>query len=91
AEGGTVWYFNEDGSMLTGWKQLEEGWYYFNDQSGASEQGWFSNEGKWYYFEDGPMKTGWLQENKNWYYLQSSGDMAVGKHLINGKWYTFKH
>ncbi|PEA28810.1 hypothetical protein COL98_27640, partial [Bacillus toyonensis] len=33
---------------------------------------------------------GWVQDNESWYYLQSNGVMAIGKHFIDGKWYSFK-
>lgn len=58
-----VWYYYEDGKMITGWKYLkkstknEEGWYYFNPANGVLQQSryiddqkgkcWVDHNGKW--------------------------------------------
>ncbi|MCC2820233.1 S-layer homology domain-containing protein, partial [Lachnoclostridium pacaense] len=49
-----LWYL--DGKPVTGWKQLDGTWYYF-DASGLMEYGgWREIGGKWYYFyPDGAM------------------------------------
>ena len=64
--GGIIWvdennsyfFFNEDGTMGTGWKQWHGDWYYF-EKSGKAAQGWKQLGGKWYYFyPHGEMAAG---------------------------------
>lgn len=39
--------------------------------------------------KNGDMKIGWLKLENEWYYLNSSGEMLIGTHTIDGKIYTF--
>ena len=57
-DGQTIWYwFDRDGSMQTGWKQIDETWYYFS-ASGKMATGTQINDGFEYIFnEDGA----WVQ------------------------------
>lgn len=50
------WLYYLDGKPVTGWKQIEGKWYYF-DAAGLMEYGgWKQIGGKWYYFyPDGSM------------------------------------
>ena len=58
-EDSSYYYFNDDGTMATGWKKDGYGvWYYFLS-SGKAAQGWKKVDGKWYYFyNDGEMAAG---------------------------------
>ena len=78
---------NNSGSIVTGWKQIDNKWYYY-DSEGNKTTGWQKVKGIWYYMDnDGVMLTGWQFINGKWYYLASSGAMATGWILLNGTWY----
>ena len=71
-------YFEYDGVMQTGWKQIGEHWYFFHDISDGML---------------GMVQTGWLYDNdyNGLFYLESdSGVMSVGWKYIDGKWYFFE-
>ena len=62
----------------TGWKKVNDNWYYFN-ANGVLQKGWQKIDGKWYYFNsDGVMQTYWTPVGNNWYYLGSNGAMRTG-------------
>lgn len=50
--GGFEYWFDEQGRMLTGWKQDAAGdWYYLRPSSGGMRKScWMEENGKWYYF-----------------------------------------
>lgn len=70
-----------------GWV-LENGkWFYF-DQSGRKQVGWLQVGGVWYYLaNDGQMQLGWLYIGNAWYYLNGSGAMVTGWFQTGGVWY----
>ena len=88
-------YFNADGAMETGWKQLSGVWYYFNPSGGVMQTGWVQSKGKWYYMDQvtGGMKTGWVEDPEGsgiWYYLDPNDQGAMHKGgwmKLGGKWY----
>jgi putative LPXTG-motif protein cell wall anchor domain protein len=56
-DGQTDWYyFDEQGYMLTGWRNINEKWYYLFEKTGgravkgAAAKGWVQIDDKWYYF-----------------------------------------
>ena len=91
--GGTEYYIDSDGDMLTGWHTLD--WsggrneFYF-DSDGCMVTGWHTLEwsggrNEFYFDSDGCMVTGW--HTLNWsggrdeFYFEPSGAMVTG-------WYT---
>ena len=88
-------YFNSDGAMETGWKQLSGVWYYFSPNGGFMQTGWIQTNGKWYYLDAGTggMKTGWIENpvgSGDWYYLDPNDGGAMhggGWMQLGGKWY----
>lgn len=76
------YYFNHDGSMYTGWLDLNGMRYYLNtvDNSlkGAMFTGWIKRDGKTYFADsNGALVEGWYQIDGNWYYFYpESGEMA---------------
>ena len=38
-----VYYFNESGYMVTGWKLIEKDWYYFNPSGAMVKNQWVGN------------------------------------------------
>lgn len=86
---GKWFYFQGDGSMVTGFYRIN-GCTYFFDESGAMRTGWVEVSGKWYYFNtSGAMLTGWIKPNGNWYYMYDNGVMATGWLAKGGEWYYF--
>ena len=89
------WCLDDNGTLLTGWQQLNNKWYYLNS-NGTMAVGWVQIEDKWFYLnKDGVMQTGWLQDKGEWYYLeeQSNGHQGEmysnGTYPISGKSYKF--
>ena len=67
-------YFNEDGSMYTGWLRERGKRYYLNtvDNSllGAMFTGWINRDEKTYFADsNGEILEGWNQIDGSWYYL----------------------
>ena len=83
------WMYKENGKLVTGWKQIDGKWYYF-ESTGVMQTGWKQVSGKWYYFHtDGAMRTDWKQIEGKWYYFHTDGAMRTDWKQINGKWYYF--
>ncbi|MGL5634727.1 MAG: peptidoglycan-binding protein [Sarcina sp.] len=77
-----------DGS--TGWKKINNEWYYINSD-GSYAKGWLNLNGTWYYMnENGVMQIGWVKSKDVWYYLNQDGAMAIGWIKDNDKWYYLK-
>ena len=54
-----IYYFDEEGWMVTQWQKIQGQWYYFN-ASGHMLTGWQHLGGSWYYLDaKGKMLTGW--------------------------------
>ena len=70
-------YASADTSTKTGWIELQNKWYYFDD-TGLMARGWEQAGSYWYYFgADHSMTTGWLSEKNVWYYLdKNNGKMT---------------
>ena len=52
---GKTYYFDQDGNMVTGWKQFGTSWYLL-DESGAMVTGWKQLGANWYYlYSSGTM------------------------------------
>ena len=82
------WKYYANNKEVTGWKQIEGKWYFFNAE-GVSQKWWVQDNGTWYYLNgSGEMQTGWLQDNGTWYYLEASGAMKASQWFeVDGKWY----
>ena len=82
------WKYYANNKEVTGWKQIEGKWYFFNAE-GVSQKWWVQDNGTWYYLNGaGEMQTGWLQDNGTWYYLEASGAMKASQWFeVDGKWY----
>ncbi|NFN16935.1 N-acetylmuramoyl-L-alanine amidase family protein [Clostridium botulinum] len=82
-----TWVYIENGSKSTGWKFINNKWYFMNN-SGTMQTGWQHLNNIWYYLNpQGDMATGWLNNNGTWYYLNSNGAMASGWNYVDNKWY----
>ena len=82
-------YYDQNRNEVTGWKQIDGKWYYFNDD-GVLKNGWVGN----YYLDPAngsAMATGWVQEvYEDWYYLNEDGTMKTGWLEDGGNWYYLK-
>ncbi len=85
-------YLYIDDELITGWYENDDGWYWFDEQTGVmSEDCWEKIDGVWYLFdEDGIMLTGWQKVDGKWYYLKPWGGMATGWQLIDSVWYYLR-
>lgn len=108
-EKGHTYYFNESGNnlglMYTGWKQIGNDWYYFDENNkegstGSQHRGWLfrESEAQYYYFDNtGKMVTGLYSTDKNHTYYFGTGEngkddlgkLYSGWVLIGNDWYYF--
>lgn len=99
-----TYYFNDNGSMATGWKKLDGVWYYFRPADHANgpqgsmvKDSWVLSGNKWYYIgSDGIMVTGTKDiysgnyGKSDEYYFNDSGAMQTGWHHVNGNWHFYR-
>ncbi|OOM16039.1 hypothetical protein [Clostridium saccharobutylicum] len=73
------WWYSEGSSYATGWKNINETWYYFYS-NGYVATGWQRLDGNWYYFHKGSLYSngGDMQHDTiiDGYYLNSNGVWA---------------
>ena len=67
-------YYFENELMVTDWQQIDERWYYFNENGAMQKNTWV---GDYYLQSDGKMVTGWQQIDGSWYYFNESGIMQM--------------
>ena len=97
SKSGSWHYYGDDGKLYTGWRKINNKWYYFMQTSGIMTKCGLKillETGKttdiYYFGDDGDMKTGWIQAKHGWYYAGSDGLVYRNKWLnSNGKWYYF--
>ncbi|MBQ7795128.1 MAG: hypothetical protein IJ374_01010 [Lachnospiraceae bacterium] len=68
--------------VLQGWKQTEEGWYFY--ENGELKKGWLLDGGDWYYLnpETGLMHTGFITLEGKTYFLKEDGRMLTEAHVF---------
>ncbi|WP_252228981.1 protease inhibitor I42 family protein [Clostridium sp. ZBS15] len=82
------WWYSQLNYVI-GWKQINNAWYYF-DNNGYMKTGWIYDNGTWYYADlNGAIQSGVIEVNGKTYYLDKSGAMAKGNIVINKRTYTF--
>ena len=85
-------YYVENGKLVTGWKKLDDKWYYFSEKTGEKFVNSIRNVGneKYYFDTDGVMKTGWIKAGLNYVFAESSGKLKRNVWMKTGsKWYYF--
>ena len=97
-----TYYFNNDGTMFTGWMQNPDGtYYYFHEtenadinRAGALNSDDISKAG---YPRGSIVKSSWAKVRSvgtnsfQWYYLDGNGIMVTGWKYIGGYWYYFNN
>lgn len=64
-------YIDDDGEYVTGWQDIDEQRYYFDEDGIRKEDYWKKYKGSWYYLgEDGVMVTDAWVDN---YYIDKEG------------------
>lgn len=78
-----------DGSLCSGWKNIDGSWYFFDELDNYARSGWLYKDGSWFYLDPSTfvMRTGWAAVGGSWYYLNSSGRMQTGWINLSGTWY----
>ena len=89
AEGNT-YYINEDSEMVYGWLELENGWYFFDYDTGIQQKGrWVAEYTDWYCLDaNGRMFTStWIARDSKldaWYYVNEDGLMLTNTTTPDG-------
>ena len=94
--GGTNYFFQPSGAMITGWALRPEGWYYANG-SGAMITGWIQYGGKWYYLNPANEENPGLMVSDctmtiggQTYVFKADGAMRAGwEKDADGGWYYY--
>lgn len=90
---GKICYLNEQGTRVTGLKQVDGKWYYFDMKTGLAKSGWVKISSKWYYFDTKTYvrkASTWITEGNKKYYVGEDGVMYTGLKKIGSSWYYFK-
>ena len=94
--GDHVYYFDENGIMVTGWTTRNGKKVYllkddYKDRPfGSLITGWYKMNNVWYYFDaDGTAHNGWINSGGTWYYSEDGRTFNGGFKEINGVKYYF--
>ena len=78
------WYWYENNSYVTGWKQIQSKYYYFDSNGVMQSNKWIGN---YYVGSDGAMlKNQWIDDR----YVDSNGLYTPAQWIYNGKWW-YRH
>jgi lysozyme len=75
----TIWQLvKDDGSLETGWVQINGYWYFLDSTGTMYQDKWFQSNSKWYYLDDnGHMVTGWKKIEDKDYCFAPDGALYV--------------
>lgn len=77
------WLYFIENEAVTGWNLIDSKWYYF-DQDGFVQHGWFEEAGYIYYL-DNDMQIGWKYIDDEWYYFYSDGILKTNGWIKDSK------
>lgn len=84
---GDWYYFNTQGSVVTGWLADKDEWYYLKED-GKMQVGWISADNTLYCTNnDGKLITGWNPQGSDWYYHNGSGSLVKNEWVWDAGWY----
>ena len=87
------YYYNNDGSLKTGWLQIGETYYYLdgNDPEHpgrmACDEKKTINGYNYFFNTSGAMQTGWIRRPEGWYYAYPGGNQQFGWLQIGNNYY----
>ena len=74
-----VHYLTSDGSAAVGWKQVDDSWYFFDEQAALLKDQWLTDEtGEHYLTSDGSAAVGWKQVDDSWYFFDEQAALQTG-------------
>ena len=83
-----TYYIQPNGTVASGFTEIDGETYYFSPDTNAMETGWLSLDGERYYFDgDGVMRTGINEIDGNTYYFDIDGKLRSGWVDDGGKRY----
>ena len=87
------YYYNNDGSLKTGWLQIGETYYYLDDNDPehpgrmACDEKKTINGYNYFFNTSGAMQTGWVRRPEGWYYAYPGGNQQFGWLQIGNNYY----
>ena len=86
----TLYIFNDDGKLASGWQTDTRDNKYYVNQNGTLATGHINIDGELYLLDDtGHPRTGWINENGDRYYYHSTGAVTKGLTKLEDTYYTF--
>ena len=85
--GGCLYYFDENGYMLTKAFKTEGGYTYYFGNLGVAKSGWVLEDGFYYYFDENlhMVKGDWIvTPGGAWYYMTEDGTMLTDAYTPDG-------
>lgn len=75
----TIWQLvNDDGTLVTGWAQINGYWYYMDSTGTMYQEKWLNDNGTWYFLDDnGRMAIGWQKIGEKDYCFAPNGALYV--------------
>lgn len=86
---GADWYYCSNGIAVTGWKLVNDTWYYLDPASdGKMSVGYLDLGSAAYYLNpNGAMAVGWAQSDNGWYLASQSGALISDWYKEGASWY----
>ncbi|MDO5776091.1 MAG: hypothetical protein Q4P22_05675 [Eubacteriales bacterium] len=78
--GGAYYYFDENNTWISGWKEFSEGWKYYDPESHKRVKGTNTINGAVYYLdkETGIMQTGFVETEDGEKFFSEDGKLTTG-------------
>lgn len=89
---GVTYYLDKEGNAVEGWHQIDEKWYYFNEDKVMEVNAWIEDyyvdaSGVW---QPEKKQAQWLASGDKYWYSHGDGSYRTsGWERIDGEWYYF--